>query len=60
MRAAINRAFEPISVINSGGGRLELRIGGASSEENHQTSLTAKEARILAYALLEEAEKLED
>ena len=60
MRAAINRAFEPISIVDSGGGRLELRIGGSTAEDTRQTSLTAKEARVLAYTLLSEAEKLEE
>lgn len=54
---ALDRLNEPISLeLAVGGTRLELRIHGAAPEGDRYTYLTAKEARVLAYRLLAEAE----
>ena len=59
MSFVVERSFEPIAVSKSGD-RLELRIQGSGPEGqgSRSTWLSAKEARILAYELLQQAEKL--
>ncbi len=58
---AVERAFEPVSVNPIlDGTRLELRIHGEGQQGfgDRTALLTAKEARVLAYYLLIEGEKL--
>ncbi|MBI3006712.1 MAG: hypothetical protein HYY53_00160 [candidate division NC10 bacterium] len=56
---AIERSFEPISLeLAAEGSKLELRIHGRAPEGDRFTFLAAKEARLLAYRLLAEAEAI--
>lgn len=56
---AIERPVESISLNQvMEGTKLELRIHGESAKGDRTTFLTARDARLLAYALLAEAEKL--
>ena len=55
----IERSFEAISVREVvDGGKLELRIHGESAKGDRTTFLTQREARILAFRLLAEAENI--
>ena len=56
---ALDRAYQPISlepVLDKS--TLEIRIHGVSTRGDRPAHLTAREARVLAYSLLAEAEKL--
>ena len=56
----IDRTFEDVSVKPLIKGRLELRIRGAGKNGNGDrwTMLSASEARVIAYELLSQAERL--
>jgi len=60
MSKILDRAFEAISanqILN--GQKLELRIHGQVAQGDRLTHLSIPEARILAYGLLAEAERIE-
>jgi hypothetical protein len=57
---SVERSFEPIIVRLSGKGHLELRIReDESGKDDRYMKISAKEARLLAYRLLSQAEKTE-
>jgi hypothetical protein len=56
----IEGGYRDVSVRRFVPGKIELRIHGSAPQGDQDTHLTPREARILAYALLGEAERVED
>lgn len=60
MAKIIDHPFDPIHLTRGSSGFLKLTIGTEGRKGNRNHVLDAKDTRILAYALLFEAERLKE